>query len=116
MKINWTTKLQDRVPDVVDADGSAALLAKGVGNDYDTVVLYGGNNNWFAAYAYWRLQPRRRQAARRRSQVGADGRTLTEVGDREPTTYAARARHLDPHIPQRAMAKKLLVEHAHASE
>lgn len=39
--------------DVVDADAFAALLsAKGVAND-DTVVLYGGDNNWFAAYAYW---------------------------------------------------------------
>ena len=31
---------------------SDLLSAKGVAND-DTVVLYGGNNNWFAAYAYW---------------------------------------------------------------
>ena len=30
----------------------ALLSAKGISND-DTVVLYGGNNNWFAAYAYW---------------------------------------------------------------
>ena len=33
--------------------GSAGLLsAAGVGPE-STVVLYGGNNNWFAAYAYW---------------------------------------------------------------
>src|SRR3712207_6892546 len=31
---------------------SALLSGKGIAND-DTVVLYGGNNNWFAAYAYW---------------------------------------------------------------
>ena len=30
----------------------ALLSSRGVAND-DTVVLYGGNNNWFAAYAYW---------------------------------------------------------------
>jgi thiosulfate/3-mercaptopyruvate sulfurtransferase len=30
----------------------ALMSAKGIGND-DTVILYGGNNNWFAAYAYW---------------------------------------------------------------
>ena len=54
VKINWTTELQDQVRrDIVDRDQFAALLsAKGVSND-DTVVLYGGNNNWFAAYAYW---------------------------------------------------------------
>jgi thiosulfate/3-mercaptopyruvate sulfurtransferase len=28
------------------------LSDKGISND-DTVILYGGNNNWFAAYAYW---------------------------------------------------------------
>ncbi len=28
------------------------MSERGIGND-DTVVLYGGNNNWFAAYAYW---------------------------------------------------------------
>ena len=57
VKINWTTELQDQVRrDIVDADQFAALLsAKGVGND-DTVVLYGGNNNWFAAYAYWQFK------------------------------------------------------------
>ena len=54
VKINWTAELQDQVRrDIVDRDQFAALLsAKGVSND-DTVVLYGGNNNWFAAYAYW---------------------------------------------------------------
>ena len=54
VKINWTTELQDPVRrDIVDKDQFAQLLsAKGVKTD-DTVVLYGGNNNWFAAYAYW---------------------------------------------------------------
>jgi thiosulfate/3-mercaptopyruvate sulfurtransferase len=57
VKINWTSELQDQVRrDIVDAEQFAALLsAKGVGND-DTVVLYGGNNNWFAAYAYWQFK------------------------------------------------------------
>src|SRR5450432_2444398 len=37
----------------VDKAGFEALLSsRGIGND-DTVILYGGNNNWFAAYAYW---------------------------------------------------------------
>jgi thiosulfate/3-mercaptopyruvate sulfurtransferase len=30
----------------------ALLSSRGIANN-DTVVLYGGNNNWFAAYAYW---------------------------------------------------------------
>ena len=54
MSINWKTELQDQViRDFVDKAGFEKLLSeKGIGND-DTVVLYGGNNNWFAAYAYW---------------------------------------------------------------
>jgi thiosulfate/3-mercaptopyruvate sulfurtransferase len=54
VKLDWKTELQDQVRrDFVSKEQFEALLsAKGVGND-DTVVLYGGNNNWFAAYAYW---------------------------------------------------------------
>lgn len=54
VKINWKTELQDQVRrDFVNKEQFEALLsAKGIGND-DKVVLYGGNNNWFAAYAYW---------------------------------------------------------------
>ena len=54
VKIDWKQDLQDPVRrDFVDQDGFAALLSqRGISND-DTVVLYGGNNNWFAAYAYW---------------------------------------------------------------
>jgi thiosulfate/3-mercaptopyruvate sulfurtransferase len=54
VKINWKTELQDPViRDFVDRGAFEKLLSdKGISND-DTVVLYGGNNNWFAAYAYW---------------------------------------------------------------
>jgi thiosulfate/3-mercaptopyruvate sulfurtransferase len=54
IKLDWKTDLQDPVRrDFVDRDQFSALLsARGVAND-DIVVLYGGNNNWFAAYAYW---------------------------------------------------------------
>ncbi len=44
--------------DYVDRAELADLLSRaGVGDD-STVVLYGGNNNWFAAYAYWILKLR----------------------------------------------------------
>ena len=54
IKLDWTTDLQDQVRrDFVDRQKFEALLSeRGVAND-DTIVLYGGNNNWFAAYAYW---------------------------------------------------------------
>jgi len=54
VKLDWKTDLQDPVRrDFVNSEQFEALLSeRGIGND-DTVVLYGGNNNWFAAYAYW---------------------------------------------------------------
>jgi thiosulfate/3-mercaptopyruvate sulfurtransferase len=54
VKLDWKKDLQDPLRrDYLDKPAFEALLsAKGIGND-DTVVLYGGNNNWFAAYAYW---------------------------------------------------------------
>jgi thiosulfate/3-mercaptopyruvate sulfurtransferase len=54
VKIDWKNELQDPVRrDFVDKTGFEQLLSgKGIAND-DLVILYGGNNNWFAAYAYW---------------------------------------------------------------
>lgn len=54
IKLDWRQDLQDPVRrDFVNKEQFEALLSsRGIGND-DTVVLYGGNNNWFAAYAYW---------------------------------------------------------------
>jgi thiosulfate/3-mercaptopyruvate sulfurtransferase len=56
---NWTTDLHAPVGrDYVDQAGLSDLLSKaGVAPD-TAVVLYGGNNNWFAAYAYWILKLR----------------------------------------------------------
>src|SRR2546421_10547923 len=54
---NWQTQLQDRVRrDVVDPRTFAELCrGSGINND-DTVVLYGDNNNWFAAWAFWQFK------------------------------------------------------------
>ncbi len=56
---HWRDDLHDHPRrDFVSQDQVAALLARsGVGPD-TTVVLYGGSNNWFAAYAYWILRLR----------------------------------------------------------
>ena len=52
--LHWRNELQDPVMrDFVNRERFEKLLSsKGIGNG-DPVVLYGGNNNWFAAYAYW---------------------------------------------------------------
>ncbi|MBF6349609.1 MULTISPECIES: sulfurtransferase [Nocardia] len=54
VRLDWKTDLQDQVRrDFVNQEQFSALLSeRGIAND-DEVVLYGGNNNWFAAYAYW---------------------------------------------------------------
>ena len=52
--VNWTTDLQDPLRrDFVDPDAFARLQDRLGITNATTVVLYGGNNNWFAAYAYW---------------------------------------------------------------
>jgi thiosulfate/3-mercaptopyruvate sulfurtransferase len=54
---NWTTELCDTlVRDIIPMDKFQALMARsGIGND-TTVVLYGDNNNWFAAWALWQMK------------------------------------------------------------
>jgi len=51
---NWQSQLQDQVlRDIISKEDFAALLGQsGISNDTH-VVLYGDNNNWFAAYAFW---------------------------------------------------------------
>jgi len=54
---NWQTQLQDNVKrDLIDRATLEKLLGdSGVSND-TTILLYGDNNNWFAAYAFWQLK------------------------------------------------------------
>ncbi len=54
LSLHWRNELQDPVVrNFIDKAHFESLLgSKGVGSD-DLVVLYGGNNNWFSAYAYW---------------------------------------------------------------
>jgi thiosulfate/3-mercaptopyruvate sulfurtransferase len=56
---NWTADLHTKTGrEYVDQKGLTELLrTSGVDRD-TTVILYGGNNNWFAAYAYWILKLR----------------------------------------------------------
>ncbi len=51
---HWRDDLQDGlIRDLISKEKFEALLSKsGIAND-STVVLYGGNNNWFATYAFW---------------------------------------------------------------
>jgi thiosulfate/3-mercaptopyruvate sulfurtransferase len=95
IKLDWTTDLQDQVRrDFVSKEQFEALLSeRGVAND-DTVVLYGGNNNWFAAYAYWYFKLYGHQDVKLldggRKKWELDSRELVpEIVERPSTTYAA---------------------------
>ncbi|WP_214367400.1 sulfurtransferase [Pseudonocardia sp. H11422] len=96
VKANWTTELRDPVRrDILDKAGFEALLSsKGISNN-DTVVLYGGNNNWFAAYAYWEFKLYGHDNVRLldggRKKWELDGRPLnTDEVKREATSYTAQ--------------------------
>src|SRR5205814_1950637 len=54
---NWQTQLQDNIRrDLIDKSTLERLLStSGISNDA-TILLYGDNNNWFAAYALWQLK------------------------------------------------------------
>ncbi len=54
---NWTSQLSDGIRrDIAGRDEFSSLLqASGIDRD-TTVILYGDNNNWFAAWAYWQLK------------------------------------------------------------
>ncbi len=59
ISIDWENELHD-IPrrEFVSSERLARLLGeKGIGTD-QTIVLYSGNNNWFASYAYWLFQYR----------------------------------------------------------
>jgi thiosulfate/3-mercaptopyruvate sulfurtransferase len=96
VKLDWRTDLQDPViRDFVDAEQFSKLLSdRGISND-DTVILYGGNNNWFAAYAYWYFklyghdQVKLLDGGRKKWEL--DGRPLsTDAVQRATTSYTAK--------------------------
>jgi thiosulfate/3-mercaptopyruvate sulfurtransferase len=95
IRLDWTKDLQDQVRrDFVSKAQFEALLSdRGVAND-DTVVLYGGNNNWFAAYAYWYFKLYGHQDVKLldggRKKWELDSRELTdELPNRAKTSYTA---------------------------
>jgi thiosulfate/3-mercaptopyruvate sulfurtransferase len=80
--INWKSQLTDAVRrDLVSREELQALLRAAGVDDDTTIVLYGDNNNWFAAWAYWQLRYQGLDSVRLldggRVKVEADGLPLT---------------------------------------
>ena len=94
--LDWSRDLR-QVPrrDVVDQTGFEALLGRHGVRTEDTVVLYGGDNNWFAAYAHWvfklygHADVRLLDGGRKKWEL--ELRPLDNLPvTRQPTTYVAR--------------------------
>jgi thiosulfate/3-mercaptopyruvate sulfurtransferase len=95
VKLDWKQDLQDPVRrDFIGKSAFEQLLSsRGIRND-DTIVLYGGNNNWFAAYAYWYFKLYGHQNVKLldggRKKWELDSRELVDdTSERAPTTYTA---------------------------
>ena len=92
---NWQSQLQQPVRrDLASKEEIEQLLgSSGIGND-TTVILYGDNNNWFAAWAFWQLKYYGHRDVRimngGRAKWEAEGRPLTtDVPSYESTSYGA---------------------------
>jgi len=102
---NWQSQLNDRVRrDIPDAKAFAQLMSEAGVTPKTTVVLYGDNNNWFAAFAFWLLQLYGHKNAKLmnggRAKWSAEGRPLvTARADIHPTKYPTPKR---PNIALRA--------------
>jgi thiosulfate/3-mercaptopyruvate sulfurtransferase len=91
----WNTQLCDTVRrDIIPKAQFETLMgSSGIGND-TTVVLYGDNNNWFAAWAFWQLKIYGHSDVRimngGRKKWIAEGRELSQEAPRlTPVTYKA---------------------------
>ena len=98
---NWTSQLQDQLRrDILTKEGVEDLLSSaGIGND-DTIVLYGDNNNWFAAYAFWLLEMYGHKDLKLmdggRKKWDAEGRPTTkDVPSPSKSSYKAKNQNAD---------------------
>ncbi len=114
---NWTTQLCDTlVRDIIPRKNLEELMGKsGIGNN-TTVILYGDNNNWFAAWAFWQLKMYGHRDVRLmnggRKKWVEEGRTLTvEQPAIIPTFYQATG----PDFMMRAFLPDVMQEVKHTT-
>ncbi len=107
---NWTSQLQDQVRrDIITRAELEKLLGQsGISSD-DTIVLYGDNNNWFAAYAFWVLEMYGHRSLKLmdggRKKWLEEGRPTTkDAPSPVPTTYKAS----EPNLALRAKRDQVL--------
>ena len=107
---DWSEQLQDTLSrDIISKSDMEALLgSSGIGNG-TTVILYGDNNNWFAAWAFWQLKIYGHSDVRLmnggRAKWEAEGRPLTTDA---PSHAAANYTASDPDNSIRAFREDVL--------
>ncbi|MGH9059713.1 MAG: sulfurtransferase, partial [Acidimicrobiales bacterium] len=114
---DWRADFQDPLRRTfLDGPGFAALLdSRGITNDTN-VVLYGGSNNWFAAYAYWyfkiygHAKVSLMDGGRKRWEM--QHREMT--GDKTEVTPTSGYRASEPHDELRARRDHLLSDYVGA--
>ncbi|WP_138431148.1 sulfurtransferase [Fodinibius saliphilus] len=90
---NWKTQLQDQLRRTIASKEDFEKLLQESGIDEDTtVVVYGDNNNWFAAWAYWLLKYYGHENAKvldggRKKWIAEDRELTTDTPDYETTDY-----------------------------
>ena len=94
---NWQTQLQDGIRrDLIDKTTLETLLSQsGIANN-TPVIVYGDNNNWFAAYAFWQLKYYGHPDVRilnggRKKWLEEKRPTTTEIPHHAPTKYRAQS-------------------------
>ncbi|MEM9166466.1 MAG: sulfurtransferase [Planctomycetota bacterium] len=100
---DWTTELQDQTSrDIISKENFEKLLGNAGISNSDEVVIYGDNNNWFAAYAFWVFKYYGHENVRlmnggRSKWLDEEEKPLTtDVPTPTPTTY--RVEGTDPSI------------------
>jgi thiosulfate/3-mercaptopyruvate sulfurtransferase len=97
---NWQTQLQDQVSrDIINKADFEKLLSQAGISPNDTVILYGDNNNWFAAYGFWLFKMyghkdvRLMNGGRVKWLNEADKELTTDVPKPTATTYKVTEEH-----------------------
>src|SRR5919109_1151096 len=92
---NWTTELCDTVVrDIVPKAKLEKLLGDSGITPDTTIVLYGDNNNWFAAWAFWQLKVYGHRDVRimdggRKKWIAEERELTQEVHEHQRRAYAA---------------------------
>src|SRR6516225_9382049 len=99
---NWQTQLQDQVRrDIISRDAFEKLIGGAGISSNDTVILYGDNNNWFAAYGFWLFkiyghkEVRLMNGGRVKWLNEADKQLTTDVPQITPVPYRVTETHLE---------------------